>query len=128
MTREETAVQYMKSGYNCCQSVVKALGDLTGIDQNDLNNLASGFGMGMGCLEATCGALVGAVMMIGPVTEEKKNVLIARQILKQFEETCGATLCKDLKGQDTGVVLCSCPDCVRNAVRAFCDVVLQQKD
>jgi hypothetical protein len=33
-----------------------------------------------------------------------------------FTETCGASLCKDLKGRDTGRALCSCDDCVRCAV------------
>lgn len=28
-----------------------------------------------------------------------------------------AVLCKDLKGRDTGTVICECDDCVRNAVR-----------
>ena len=40
----------------------------------------------------------------------------AADVLRQFEGMCKATLCKDLKGRDTGVVLCECDDCVRNAV------------
>ena len=31
-------------------------------------------------------------------------------------ERCGAERCADLKGRDTGVMLCPCDDCVRNAV------------
>ena len=30
----------------------------------------------------------------------------------------GATICKDLKGVETGKVLCPCAQCVRNAVLA----------
>ena len=30
----------------------------------------------------------------------------------------GATICKDIKGRDTGRVLCECPECCRNAVLA----------
>ena len=40
----------------------------------------------------------------------------AAGVLRQFESMCKATLCKDLKGRDTGIVLCECDDCVRNAV------------
>ncbi len=36
---------------------------------------------------------------------------------------CGATLCKDLKGVDTGAPLCPCPECVRNAVLALGEVL-----
>ena len=33
-----------------------------------------------------------------------------------FREKTGAILCKDIKGIESGVELCSCDDCVRNAV------------
>ena len=38
------------------------------------------------------------------------------ETLAKFKEKCGATICKDLKGRDTGVVICECDDCVRHAV------------
>ena len=34
----------------------------------------------------------------------------------RFREMCGSAVCGELKGRDTGVVLCDCDDCVRNAV------------
>lgn len=123
MNRSEKAVEYKHSGYNCCQSVVKALSDLTDIDDNTLNNISSGFAVGMGCMEATCGALVGATMMAGLVKEGKGSAMAAREILNKFQEYSGATLCKDLKGRDSGVVLCECDDCIRNAIRAYDEVV-----
>ena len=43
----------------------------------------------------------------------------AKQIHAVFEEKCGAILCKDLKGRDTGVILCECDDCVRNAIEVI---------
>ena len=43
----------------------------------------------------------------------------SRAIMPRFKVLCGgATICRDLKGIDTGKVLCSCENCVRNAVRA----------
>lgn len=35
---------------------------------------------------------------------------------KKYRSKGGATICKDLKGIETGKVLCPCPECVRNAV------------
>ena len=35
----------------------------------------------------------------------------------------GAVVCRELKGLDTGTVLCSCDDCVRNAVEAWQEVM-----
>ena len=98
MTREEKAVYYKHNGFNCCQSVIKAMIDLADSDKEILTNAASGFAVGMGGMEATCGVLI------------------------------GATICKDLKGKDTGVVLCECDDCIRNAIRAFDEVLPMESE
>ncbi|MDO5294226.1 MAG: C-GCAxxG-C-C family protein [bacterium] len=123
MTREEKAVQYKHEGYNCCQAVVKAMSDLTEVEEDTLLKMSSGFAVGMGCMEATCGSLVGATMIAGLVKEGNGTVMTAREILNKFQEYSGATVCKDLKGRDTGVVLCDCDSCVRNAVRALDEVM-----
>jgi C_GCAxxG_C_C family probable redox protein len=123
MTREEIAVDYKHQGFNCCQAVVKALSDLFDGDKDALEKISSGFGAGMGGMEATCGALVGATIVTGIVKDGKGSTASSREILNKFNEYCGATLCKDLKGRDTGVAICACDDCVRNAVRAFCEVM-----
>ena len=54
MTREEKAVYYKHNGFNCCQSVIKAMIDLSDSDKEILTNAASGFAVGMGGMEATC--------------------------------------------------------------------------
>ncbi|WP_287800718.1 C-GCAxxG-C-C family protein [Anaerostipes sp.] len=125
MTREEKAVYYKHNGCNCCQSVIKAMIDLSDSDKEILTNAASGFAVGM---EATCGALIGATMMAGIVKPGKKSAITAREILNKFQEYSGATICKDLKGKDTGVVLCECDDCIRNAIRAFDEVLLMESE
>jgi hypothetical protein len=38
----------------------------------------------------------------------------------------GAVICKELKGIETGKVLCACEDCVKNAVHAY-ETVMAQK-
>lgn len=117
--RAEKAVEYKSRGYNCAQAVVKACEDLVGSDSAELVKAAAGFGGGMGCMEATCGALIGANMIAGLKTNGSGTVRFSRQMLQDFNDACGATVCKDLKGRDTGVVLCPCDDCVRNAVKAL---------
>ena len=59
----------------------------------------------------------------GGQLRQKSSTPYTRQISENFRERCGAVLCKDLKGRDTGTVLCSCPDCVRNAIRAYGEIV-----
>ena len=62
-------------------------------DDPQLLNAASGFGGGMGSGQGPCGALIGAV------------------------------ICRELKGLGAGTVLCSCDDCVRNAVESYQEVM-----
>ena len=107
-----------KKEMNCCQAVLVAFADEAGRSEEDLLRLGSGFGSGMGTMEGTCGALVGAIMVSSLLSEKGSAMAASRAIMPRFKELCGATICRDLKGIDTGKVLCSCENCVRNAVRA----------
>lgn len=107
-----------KKEMNCCQAVLVAFVDEAGRSEEDLLRLGSGFGSGMGTMEGTCGALVGAIMVSSLLSEKGAAMAASRAIMPRFKELCGATICRDLKGIDTGKVLCSCENCVRNAVRA----------
>ena len=115
--RKEYAAERKKE-MNCCQAVLVAFADKLGKNEDELLRLGSGFGSGMPTMEGTCGALVGAIMvssLLSPDGEARNN---SRAIMSRFKELCGATICRDLKGIGTGKVLCSCEDCVRNAVLA----------
>ena len=120
MTIEERAARAveLKAGCNCAQAVVLSYADKLPLEEETLKKLAAGYGGGMGCMEGTCGALVGAVMVAGMLTDGQGTGRYAREILLGFRERCGATICKDLKGVETGKVLCPCTECVRNAVLA----------
>lgn len=120
MTIEERAARAvaLKAGCNCAQAVALAFADVLPLDEATLMKLAAGYGAGMGCMEATCGALVGAVMAAGLLTDGQGTGRAARAALAGFQDRCGATICKDLKGIATGTVLCPCTECVRNAVLA----------
>ena len=112
-----------KREMNCCQAVLVAFADRLGLDEERLKRLGSGFGSGMGTMEGTCGALVGAVMVSSLLSangEARKNSLA---IMPRFKGLCGATVCRDIKGIDTGKVRCSCEDCVRNGVLAACEAL-----
>ena len=106
-----------KKEMNCCQAVLVAFADKLEKSEDDLLRLGSGFGAGMGTMEGTCGALVGAIMASSLLSANGEAMKNSRAIMPRFKELCGgATICRDLKGIETGKVLCSCEDCVRNAV------------
>ncbi|MCR5416003.1 MAG: C-GCAxxG-C-C family protein [Pseudobutyrivibrio sp.] len=115
--RAELAANLKATGKcNCTQSVVKAFEDIIDVDPTVLTQLGAGFAAGMGCMESTCGALIGAVMVAGVTTEGKGTPRYSKEIMSKFNDKCGATICKDLKGITTGQTLCECNDCVKNAV------------
>ena len=122
--RAERAAMLKATGQcNCTQSVLKVFEDKINISAEELSKLAAGFAAGMGCMESTCGALIGAVMVAGFETQGKGTPRYSKEIMQKFNGKCGATICKDLKGIETGQVLCECPECVRNAVLALGETI-----
>ena len=122
--RAATAAELKATGRcNCTQSVLKVFEDKLPVDPDTLMKLSAGYAAGMGCMESTCGALIGAVMVAGIATDGKGTPRIAKELVANFQDRCGATVCKDLKGVTTGTPLCPCPECVRNAVLALGDIL-----
>ena len=65
MDRTDRAVQLKHGGCNCCQAVLCAFAEETGMTEDELMRIGAAFGGGMGCMEGTCGALLGAQMLLG---------------------------------------------------------------
>ena len=104
MNRFEKANDYHKRGFNCCQSVLAAFSDLTGLSEQASFDLGGGFGSGAGTGEL-CGALSGAIMVLGiltpvdtadPVGSKKRTVAQSKELQKRFSEKFGALRCQDL--------------------------------
>ena len=104
MNRFELANSYHKRGFNCCQSVVAAFSDLTGLSEQESFNVAAGFGAGAGTGEL-CGALVGGIMALGlmtpvdmadPLMSKKRTQAKGKELQKRFMEKFGALRCQDL--------------------------------
>lgn len=82
-TRKEIAAEKKRCGsHNCTQAVVCTYHDYTGIDEDTLKNVGNAFAAGMGNMEGTCGALVGAGVVLGLATKDKaKSIKAMRQIM-----------------------------------------------
>ena len=116
-TRKQIAAEKLQCGsHNCAQAIVSTYADLLGLDEETAKNIANAFGGGMGNMEGTCGALVGAGIVLGLATKDRSSSRKGmRQIMMQFQERNGATQCKLLKGIGTKVVLRECTGCVADA-------------
>ena len=117
VTRKEIAAEKKRcNSHNCAQAILHTYADVAGIDEEVAMDIANAFGAGMGNMEGTCGALVGAGMVLGMVNKDKaKSMKQMREIMTKFQERNGATQCKLLKGVGTKTVLRACPDCVADA-------------
>ena len=113
-SRKQMAVEKKHCGLNCAQAVLCTYADIAGIDEETAIRLAAPFGAGMGNMEGTCGAITGAGLVLGLVSEGPATKQM-RQIMNKFRERNGATQCKLLKGVGTGKVLRECSDCVADA-------------
>ena len=122
-----TAEKKRCNSHNCAQAILHTSADVAGINEEAAMNIAGAFGGGMGCMEGTCGALVGAGLVVGLVNKDKvKSMKQMRQMMTKFQERNGATQCKLLKGIGTKVVLRECPLCVADAAE-FLEELIQQE-
>lgn len=72
--RANQAAQWKATGiYNCAQAVTQAFADQIPVEAETLKKLGAGYAAGMGCMESTCGALIGAVMAAGILTDGKRD-------------------------------------------------------
>jgi C_GCAxxG_C_C family probable redox protein len=127
-TRKEIAAEKKRCGsHNCTQAVLCTYHDFTGMDEETIKNAGNAFAAGMGNMEGTCGALVGAGIVLGLATQDKaKSIKGMRMIMDKFKQRNGATQCKLLKGVGTGKVLRECPLCVADASE-FLEEILEKE-
>lgn len=126
-TRKHLAAEKKRCGsHNCAQAIVCTYADRIGLDDATARNVANAFAAGMGNMEGTCGALVGAGIVLGMATKDKAQSMKAmRQVMTQFQQRNGATQCRLLKGVGTKEPLCECPDCVADAAE-FLEAQLEE--
>lgn len=133
-TRVQETITRHDKGYNCAQSVACTYCDMVGVDEDLMFRMTEALGLGMGCMEGTCGAVSGACVLAGMKNSGGKDQApgtkassyqLAKEIMKRFAEQNGSTICKELKGVETGKVLRSCPDCIMDAAKLVEEILMQ---
>jgi len=109
MTQCETALDLFARQFNCAQAVLGAYGPAEGLDLDDCLRLAAPFGGGMGRLGETCGAVSGALMVLGlrygkeaGTNPEAKAAMYerVREFVVRFKMRNQSVVCRDLLGCD----------------------------
>ena len=135
MEKEQVADLFMR-GQDCGQVVLSNCAQELGISADEANRLAAAFGGGSGMGE-TCGAVVGAMMVLGlkhghkgPDDMEQREVLMAKraEFIERWKERRGSCMCRDLLEDDistaeglgrileSGKLFTLCPDFVLDAL------------
>lgn len=112
--------------HNCTQAVLCTYCDYTGLDEEIIKHVGNSFAAGMGNMEGTCGAIIGAGVVWGLATKDKAQAVRGmRQLMNKFQQRNGATQCKLLKGVNGGQALRECHLCVADASE-FLEELLEQ--
>jgi len=104
--RIDAASRRFSEGFSCSQSVLAAFAPDLSLDADAALRVSAAFGGGMGRTGGTCGAVTGALMVLGlrygPTVADKvaKELTYAqaREFIARFEARHGATTCADLLG------------------------------
>jgi C_GCAxxG_C_C family probable redox protein len=109
MDKSKQAAEYMKSGYNCAQSIVKAYAGEVGLEEEDVLRMAAPFGGGLGRNGYVCGALTGAALIIGKkygnvdatdARSKEKAYHVVSDLLDEFAKGQGSVMCRELTSTD----------------------------
>ncbi len=114
-SRVDEATKRHQSGYNCAQAVACAYADLVGMDEATMFKVTEG--LGRGAVAGAC-AVAGMKNSCGDLQNPNSKgatYKLVKEITETFKEQNKSIICKELKGVETGTVLRSCPDCIRDA-------------
>lgn len=105
MTRQEKALELFENNFNCSQSVFAAFAADLNLPEDTCLKIATPFGGGMAREQLTCGAVTGALMVLGICFGKGRQDADAKKLetynktlefLKRFREKNGSITCRDL--------------------------------
>ena len=106
-TKPDQAAETFKNGFNCAQAVFTTYAEEFGMDRTSALKISCGFGAGMGRRQEVCGAVSGAILLIGckhgkTIREDNAaNELtykLVRELSDKFIAKHGSISCKELLG------------------------------
>jgi len=109
MSKAEKAKKQFDKGFSCAPAVFSAYSEQLGLAEELALKIACGFGGGIGRTGRTCGAVTGAVMVIGlkhgqaDVTDEesrRETHELVRKFMDKFTKLHGTIECRELIGYD----------------------------
>ena len=143
-SKVKMADEIFNNGFNCAQAVLSSYSMEYGLDTEIAKKIAGAFGGGIANNGEICGAITGALMLIGlkygkhkegdNVSKEKTNK-IANEYIKIFKKEYGSIICKDLLKYDlsieeeakiareSGLFKTLCPKFVKKSVEIIEEII-----
>jgi len=136
MKNEDHARELFIRGYSCSQAVFAAYSEELGLGSEWALRIAAPFRAGMGRMGKTCGAVTGALMVLGlkygeggPGDNARKDLVcgLVQEFHRAFSSKNGSCICNELLGCDIsdpgqmkqaaekGIFFTLCPELVRSA-------------
>ncbi len=111
ISRVEKSELLFKSGCNCSQAVLAAFADELGLDEETALKISSGFGGGLARQREVCGAVSGAVMVLGMKygPDKAKCYEAVQKFCDRFKEDAGSIICRELL-EGTGATAGGAPE------------------
>jgi len=109
MTKSDEALALFGDGFNCAQAVLAAFAKDFNLDETTALRLAGGLGGGMGRQGLICGAVTGAMLVIGlkfgkVATEDNaardRAYNAVTEFSNRFKEKFGSLDCRNILGVD----------------------------
>lgn len=136
----DDAVNLFEEGFICSQAVFAAFADDFGLDKNLALKIANGFGGGIARNQHVCGAVSGAIMLIGlkygktesaDSPSHEKTYETVNRFIDKFTKKNGAINCFDLLGcklpeaREKGLFASLCSNYVRDAAVILEDFLIE---
>ncbi len=105
--RRDSAMEIFRRGYNCCQAVLLAFEDITGLDSDSLVKIGSGLGGGVARMRDVCGTVSGMAIVCGficpsddPQDQSKRKACysLVQRLAGEFRDLNGSVVCRELLG------------------------------
>ncbi|OPX68615.1 MAG: putative redox-active protein (C_GCAxxG_C_C) [Methanoregulaceae archaeon PtaB.Bin108] len=144
MKGTDSALAAFRNGFTCSAAVFSAFSRDLGLDEETARKIACGFGAGISRTGNICGAVSGAILVIGlrygkgtPGDENatERTRALTRKFMEEFSARQGSVNCTAIlgynlndpveyqKARESGLFTTKCFECVRDAAGILEDIL-----
>ena len=142
--KAEDALEIFNKGFNCAQAVLSSHSEEFGLDTIFAKKLGGAFIGGIANNGEVCGAVSGALMLIGlkygqynegDIESKEKTIKITNDYIQKFKKEHGSIICRELlkydlsieeeklKARESGVFKTLCPKYIKKSVEIIEEIL-----